>query len=106
MSAVAGFSMKRPLMRARSPSGPARPAHHLPGPRAGVLAIAQDNDAIDQHIRHPCCVLRRVIEGRVILNRGGIEHHHVPGITDAEPPALMQTQLTTQAAPPADAKQS
>ena len=52
---------------------PARSAHYPARSRAGVLAIFKDLLAVHKYVQHTGRVLVRINEGRVILDRIGIE---------------------------------
>src|SRR5690606_12675206 len=56
------------------PAPPAGAAHHLPGQRARVLAVAQHLHPVHEHVADAGGVLLRCVIGRVVRDRRRVEH--------------------------------
>src|SRR5688500_18448186 len=70
-----------------------RPAHEAAGGRAGNLAVAKHQNAIDEDMPHPRRETLRIIEGSVIADRGRIEHREIGMIASREPAAIGKTEI-------------
>lgn len=68
----------------------AGPVNNLSGSRAGVMAIVDDDSAVDQDIIDAFGILLGVVVGRSIGNSIGIENDDVAPIAFAQLPAIFK----------------
>jgi len=86
------------VLLARAPAGPAGPAgaaDEAAGRGAGVLAVLQDLDAIDEHVVHSARELLRLGEGRGVADRRGVDFRNTPSaawLPASEPKSLPSGQ--------------
>src|SRR5438067_13118069 len=71
------------------PGSPKRAA----GFRAGVLAVFQNLDAVDEDVFHPDGVLMRFLEGGAISDRGRIEHDDVGEHSLFQTSAMIEAEI-------------
>src|SRR6185436_15045443 len=75
------------------PAAPPGAAHDTARERAGVLAVAQREDAVDHHVAHAGGELTRRLEGGVVGDRGGVEDDDVGEVAGGEAAAVAQLQV-------------
>src|SRR4029453_2907865 len=70
------------------PSGPARAANDAARLGAGMLAVLQHLDAIDEHVIDTGRQLLRLLERCVVLDGRRVEHDHIAVISRRQPAAV------------------
>jgi hypothetical protein len=69
------------------------PVDDLSRLRAGVFALAQNLNAIDEHIANSSCILMRLLERRMVLNVGGIEDYDIGEVARLERAAAVELEV-------------
>ena len=68
-----------------------------------MLAVAEDDHAVDDHVAHAHGVLVRLLEGRAVGDRARVEDDHVGEHAGPEEAALLELEVgRRQAAQPVD----
>ena len=81
------------VMRLAASRPPARPPHDASWFRAGVFAVSEHLHAVDEDVHHPGRVLVRLVERRVVRDRGRIEHRDVREEPGFEQAATIELQI-------------
>ena len=76
------------------PAGPARASNDTARLGAGMPAVLEDLNAIDEYVVHPCRQLIGLLEGRMVGDRCGIEYDNVGIIARVKRPALPDPDIT------------